>query len=106
MTSLHYLKDCAEINKMLNASIKSLATIHWPLSTIHLATPPGEKCGVVLFSSIGSGDNGRGIDFDQIVGVDQAPRPEPGCWPDSGHSKIELSPRERPAGVPCLPGRR
>ena len=72
MTWLHYLKDCAEINKMLNASIKSLATIHWPLSTIHLATPPGEKCGVVLFSSIGSGDNGRGIDFDQIVGVDQA----------------------------------
>ena len=40
MTWLHYLKDCAEINKMLNASIKSLATIHWPLSTIHLATPP------------------------------------------------------------------
>ena len=27
MTWLHYLKDCAEINKMLNASIKSLATI-------------------------------------------------------------------------------
>ena len=25
---------------MLNASIKSLATIRWPLSTIHLATPP------------------------------------------------------------------
>ena len=40
MTWLHYLKDCAEINKMLNASIKSLATSHWPLSTIHLATPP------------------------------------------------------------------
>ena len=40
MTWLHYLEDCAEINKMLNASIKSLATIHWPLSTIHLATPP------------------------------------------------------------------
>ena len=40
MTWLHYLKDCAEINKMLNALIKSLATIYWPLSTIHLATPP------------------------------------------------------------------
>ena len=26
--------------RMLNASIKSLATIHWPLSTIHLTTPP------------------------------------------------------------------
>ena len=35
MTWLHFLKDCAWINKMLNASIKSLATIHWPLSTIH-----------------------------------------------------------------------
>ncbi len=32
MTWLHYLKDCAEINKMLNASIKSLATIHYSLS--------------------------------------------------------------------------
>ena len=32
MTWLHYLKDCAEINNMLNASIKSLATIHYPLS--------------------------------------------------------------------------
>ena len=31
-TWLHYLKDCAEINKMLNASIKSLATIHYSLS--------------------------------------------------------------------------
>ena len=31
MTWLHLLKDCAEINKMLNASIKSLATSHWPL---------------------------------------------------------------------------
>ena len=33
MTWLHYLEDYAEINKMLNASIKSLATIHYPLST-------------------------------------------------------------------------
>ena len=32
MTWLHYLKDCAEINNMLNASIKSLATIHYSLS--------------------------------------------------------------------------
>ncbi len=40
MTWLNFLKDCAEINKMLNALIKSLATIHWPLSTIHLTTPP------------------------------------------------------------------
>ena len=34
MTWLNFLKDCAEINKMLNASIKSLATIgHYPLFT-------------------------------------------------------------------------
>ena len=39
MIGLHLLNDFAEINKLLNASIKSLATIHWPLSTIHLATP-------------------------------------------------------------------
>ena len=32
MIWLHYLEDCAEINKMLNASIKSLSTIHYPLS--------------------------------------------------------------------------
>ena len=32
MTWLHYSKDCAEINKMLNASIQSLSTIHYPLS--------------------------------------------------------------------------
>ena len=29
MTWLHFLNDCAEINKMLNASIKSLSTIHY-----------------------------------------------------------------------------
>ena len=40
MTWLHYLKDCAEINKMLNVPIQKLSTIHYPLSTIHLATPP------------------------------------------------------------------
>ena len=28
MTWLHFLNDCAEINKMLNASIQSLSTIH------------------------------------------------------------------------------
>ena len=33
MTWLNFLNDCAEIDKMLNASIKSLATIHYPLST-------------------------------------------------------------------------
>ncbi len=33
MTWLHFLNDCAEINKMLNASIQSLSTIHYPLST-------------------------------------------------------------------------
>ena len=33
MTWLNFLKDCAEINKMLNALIKSLATIHWPLTS-------------------------------------------------------------------------
>ena len=48
MTWLHYLKDCAEINKMLNASIKSLATIHWPLSTIHLAGPPPPTTGRII----------------------------------------------------------
>ena len=32
MTWLHFLKDCAEINKMLNASIKSLSTSHYSLS--------------------------------------------------------------------------
>ena len=41
MTWLHYLKDCAEINKMLNASIKSLATIHYS----HLAAPPPPRTG-------------------------------------------------------------
>ena len=40
MTWLHYLKDCAEINKMLNASIKSLSTIHYPLATIHYSLSP------------------------------------------------------------------
>ena len=35
MTWLHFLNVCAEINKMLNVSIKSLSTSHWPLSTIH-----------------------------------------------------------------------
>ena len=35
MTWLHFLNDCDEINKMLNASIKSLSTIHYPLSTNH-----------------------------------------------------------------------
>ncbi len=48
MTWLHYLRDCAEINKMLNASIKSLATIHWPLSTIHLAGPPPPTTGRII----------------------------------------------------------
>ena len=33
MTWLHFLNVCAEISKMLNASIKSLTTIHWPLFT-------------------------------------------------------------------------
>ena len=33
MTWLNFLNDCAEINKMLNASIQSLSTIHYPLST-------------------------------------------------------------------------
>ena len=32
MTWLHYLKDCAEINKMLNVPIQKLSTIHYPLS--------------------------------------------------------------------------
>ena len=35
MTWLHYLKNCAEINKMLNVPIQKLSTIHYPLSTIH-----------------------------------------------------------------------
>ena len=41
MTWLHYLKDCAEINKMLNASIQSL-------STIHLAGPPPPRTGRII----------------------------------------------------------
>ena len=45
MTWLHYLKDCAEINKMLNASIKSLATIHWPLSHYSLSRAPAPHDG-------------------------------------------------------------
>ena len=44
MTWLHYLKDCAEINKMLNASIKSLATIHWPLSLLQNSPVGGIYC--------------------------------------------------------------
>ena len=35
MTWLHFLNDCDEINKMLNASIKSLSTIHYSLFTNH-----------------------------------------------------------------------
>ena len=35
MTWLNFLKDCAEINKMLNAPINSLSTIHYPLATDH-----------------------------------------------------------------------
>ena len=48
MTWLNFLNDCAWINKMLNASIKSLFTIHWPLSTIHLATPPPLTTGRII----------------------------------------------------------
>ena len=32
MTWLHYLKNCAEINKMLNVPIQKLSTIHYSLS--------------------------------------------------------------------------
>ena len=35
MTSLHLLNDCAEIDKILNAMLKSLFTLHSPLSTNH-----------------------------------------------------------------------
>ena len=31
MTSLHFLNDCAEIDKILNAMLKSLSTNHSPL---------------------------------------------------------------------------
>ena len=48
MTWLHFLNVCAEINKMLNVSIKSLSTSHWPLSTIHLATPPSGMTGRII----------------------------------------------------------
>ena len=34
-TSEHLLNDCTEINKMLNALIKSLSTLHSPLFTMH-----------------------------------------------------------------------
>ena len=40
MTWWHFLNDCAEIDKMLNASIKSLSTIHYPLSRA-----PALPCG-------------------------------------------------------------
>ena len=53
MTWLNFLKDCAEINKMLNASIKSLATIYWPLSTIHLAMPPPGMTGRIIRGETG-----------------------------------------------------
>ena len=33
MTSLHLLNDCAEIDKILNAMLKSLSTNHSPLAT-------------------------------------------------------------------------
>ena len=36
-TSEHLLNDCTEINKMLNALIKSLSTLHSPLSPLHYA---------------------------------------------------------------------
>ena len=40
MTWLHFLNDCAEIDKTLNASIQSLSTIHYPLSRA-----PALPCG-------------------------------------------------------------
>ena len=46
MTWLNFLKDCAEINKMLNALIKSLATIH-------LATPPPGMTGRIIRGETG-----------------------------------------------------
>ena len=53
MTWLNFLKDCAEINKMLNALIKSLATIHYPLSTIHLAPPTPGMTGRIIRGETG-----------------------------------------------------
>ena len=53
MTWLHFLNVCAEINKMLNVSIKSLSTSHWPLSTIHLATPPSGMTGRIIRGGTG-----------------------------------------------------
>ena len=46
MTWLRFLNDCAEINKMLNASIKSL-------STIHLAGPPPDTTRRIIRDETG-----------------------------------------------------
>ena len=51
MTWLHFLKDCAEINKMLNASIQSAS--HYPLATIHLAAPPPPTTGRIIRDETG-----------------------------------------------------
>ena len=44
----HLLNDCTEINKMLNALIKSLSTPHSPLSTLHSSLPtiPSSLCTI------------------------------------------------------------
>ena len=43
MTWLHYLKNCAEINKMLNVPIQKLSTIHYSLSR-----PPPPTTGRII----------------------------------------------------------
>ncbi len=87
MTWLHYLKDCAEINKMLNASIKSLATIHWPLSTIHLAPPPPHTTIRII-----QGETG-------VFQASRAPAPHDGADHTSVKHRVLMAYRE--VG-PCL----
>ena len=80
MTWLHYLKDCAEINKMLNASIKSL-------STIHLATPPPHTTIRII-----QGETG-------VFQASRAPAPHDGADHTSVKHRVLMAYRE--VG-PCL----
>ena len=66
MTWLHFLNDCAEINKMLNASIKSL-------STIHLAGPPPDMTGRIMRRETG------------LFQISRAPAPHDGA----DHSRVK-----------------
>ena len=86
MTWLNFLNDCAEINKMLNASIQSLSTIHYPLSTslricMALATlcPAGPAVRTLRAAQPCPSATGPGH-WASIFGISAAPRPRSTWW--------------------------